>query len=98
MNKGSRRDLHPEEGGMDKIIKALQKGGVYMGRYMDEKGAYCDEYNWEGCTFFVYDKKIRVWGKLSVTTKYSSYQLEKKAETKLEEITKNGNQESTKKS
>jgi hypothetical protein len=98
MNKGSRRDLHPEKGGMDKIIKALQKEGVYMGRYMDEKGAYCDEYDWESCTFFVYDKKIRVWGKLLVTTLYGQSQLEEKAKTKLEEITKNGNQESTKKS
>ena len=90
MNKGSKRDLHPEEGGMDKIIKALQEEGVYMGRYMDRKGDYFDEYILESCAFLVYPEKIRVWGKLPVTTKYSSYQLEKKAETKLEEITKNG--------
>jgi hypothetical protein len=86
MNKGSRRDLHPEEGGMDKIIKALQKEGVYMGRYMDKKGAYCDEYNWESCTFFVYDKKIRVWGKLPMTRLYGQSQLEEKAKIKLKEI------------
>jgi len=88
MNKDFVKDFSPEDGRMDRIIKALQEGGVYMGRYMDKKRDYCEEYNWESCTFFVYPKKmkIRVYGKLPVTILYSSSQLEEKAKTKLTEI------------
>lgn len=86
MNKDFVKDFRPEDGRMDRVKKVLKKEGVYMGRYMDEKGDYCDAYNSEGCTFFVYDKKIRVWGKLPVTILYSSSQLEKKVGIELKEI------------
>ena len=83
MNKNSIKDFRPEVGGMDKIRRVLKEEGVYMGRGID-----FDIYNFGGCTFFVYQNKIRIGGRLPVTTRHFSSQLEKKADIKLEEIEK----------
>ena len=87
MNKNFVKDFRPEDGGMDKVRKVLEEESVYMGR--GDNGF--DIYNFGSCTVFVYEKRIRFGGKLPMTILHFSSQLEKKAETKLEEITKNGN-------
>jgi hypothetical protein len=87
MNKNSIKDFHPEDGRMDKIIRILEeKRGTNTSRRDNV-------YHFDVCTFYVDrdNNKIEVEGKHPITIFYSVSQLEKKAKTKLEEITKNGN-------
>jgi len=82
MNKGSRRDFHPEEGGMDKVRKVLEKEGAYVC-----SGDDFDVYNFECTTICVYkDGRVRIGGKLPMTSLYGQSQLEEKAKIKLKEI------------
>ncbi len=80
MNKDSIKDFHPEDGRMDKIKKILEEEGIYMGR-----GDGFDIYNF-GCTVFAYPNKIRIGGRLPITTRYCQSQLEKKVGIELKEI------------
>jgi len=80
MNKNSIKDFRPEDGRMDKVRKVLEEEGIYMGR-----GDGFEIYNF-GCTVFAYSDKVRIGGRLPITTLYCQSQLEEKANTKLKEI------------
>ncbi len=80
MSENPIKDFRPEEGGMDKVRKVLEEEGIYMGR-----GDGFDVYNF-GCTVCAYPDKVRIGGKLPITTLYCQSQLEKKAGIELKEI------------
>jgi len=80
MSENSVKDFRPEAGRMDKVRKVLEEEGTYM-----DKGNGFDVYNF-GCTILVYSDKVRIGGRLPVTTLYCQSQLEEKAKTKLIEI------------